>query len=135
MKIRLQPLATTELVDAERRRRLAIGIPHGAGRIQVRDGDRSFINLAMTAARLALDAGSKSGDYRWQDPERDFEWILSDNSRAAMDAQTVVEIGQRSLALISSLGITASNLKGRIRGGEQIFDIRNNRFWADRAAD
>lgn len=129
MKVRLRPLATTELIDAERHRRLAIGIPFGAGRIQVRDSDRSFIYLAMTAARLAIDAGSKPGDYRWQDPAQDFEWITADNTHVKMDAQSVVEVALSSLMYMTQLGLIASRLKSRIRSGENIDNVRRDIYW------
>lgn len=132
MRIRLEgSIATTEIVDQELIRRQGAGFSIPEGQIQVRDKDRSFIGMAISAARLAIDNGAKPGDLGWNGPPREFAWILADNTVVPMDAQTVVELGSQALSYISALALTASDLKARIRSGEKIVNVERDDFWPD----
>jgi hypothetical protein len=132
MKLRLEGnAATTDVVDKELIRRQGAGFFILEGRIQVRDKDRSFIGMAISAARLAIDKGAKPGDFGWNGPPREFAWILADNTVVPMDAQRVVEAGSHALSYISALALSASDLKARIRSGEKIVNIERDELWPD----
>jgi hypothetical protein len=122
-------IATSHLVDAERDRRLALGVVFRGKRIQVREKDRSFITLSSALAQAAIDAGAKPGDHRWHGEDRDFEWITADNSALAMDAQTVLEIPKIAFAFMDSMAVRANELKAQLRAGERIYNVVADSYW------
>lgn len=91
-------------VDAERDRRIDVGVEFQGVMFQSRATDRENIAGAAQLGFMALMAGAQPDDLRWSDPNQDFVWIASDNTLVPMDAQAVVEFGkvaaQRKQALI-----------------------------------
>jgi len=89
---------TTDMVDAERDRRIAAGFSFGGKLYQSRPDDRENIAGASTAALAAMVSGAEPGDYRWHGGDSDFCWIAADNSLTTMDAQTMFAFGQAAMA-------------------------------------
>lgn len=106
-----QPIARD--VDAERDQRLAADIEFEGTLFQSRLSDHGSIIEATQLAFMALASGAQPGDLRWSDPEQDFTWIATDNSRVPMDAPTVVAFGKAVLVRNQCL----------IRAGRQLKDM------------
>lgn len=99
-------------VDAERDRRIAAGFVFQGNLYQTaRQTDRENILGAAPSALAAIVNGAQPGDLRWADPEADFFWIASDNSRTPMDAQTTLAFSQGAMAYKTALIVAGSNLK------------------------
>lgn len=93
------------------------GVTFGSVVYQTRPTDRENIIGAALMASLALAAGVQPGDYRWADPENDFEWIAMDNSKVQMDALTVIELGKAQAARKQELILKARWIKDQIAAG------------------
>jgi len=105
-------LVATDQIDAERDRRVALGLTFQDHHYQTRTtSDRENILGAMNNALAAIMAGAKAGNLRWADPQTDFVWIASDNQRVPMDAQTTLAFGQAAMARKSQLVLAGSTLK------------------------
>ncbi|MDR6233536.1 DUF4376 domain-containing protein [Pseudomonas oryzihabitans] len=106
------PSAQPYEVDAERDRRVELGFEFMGKHYQTREaGDRENILGAMSNALLAIMRGAKEGELRWENPEKDFFWIATDNSRVPMDAQTALAFGQAAMSRKSALVQAGSDLK------------------------
>lgn len=81
-------------INEERARRLEMDFEFQGKMFQRDTLSLSRITGAATLAGFAVFAGAQPGNYRWSDPENDFEWIASDNSIIKMDAQTCFAFGQ-----------------------------------------
>ncbi|MCL8309008.1 DUF4376 domain-containing protein [Pseudomonas putida] len=107
----IQP--TAEAVDAERDRRIDAGVRFQDVLYQSRATDRENISGAAQLGFMAVVAGAQPGDFRWSDPDEDFQWIAADNSLVSMDAQTVVAFGKAA----------AERKQGLIFAGRQLKDM------------
>ncbi len=87
------------------------GIDFAGKRMQTRPEDRENIAGASTMALGAMIQGAQSGDYRWADPDHDFEWIAEDNSVIKLDAQTMFAFGSAVAAMKSKYITIASAMK------------------------
>jgi hypothetical protein len=93
---------STKLIDAERDKRIADGFYFDSVLYQARPDDRENIAGAVQAASNAVALGAEQGDFSWQRvllptaPDM-FEWIAADNTRVAMDAQTVILFGYTAM--------------------------------------
>lgn len=105
------PLNASALVDAERDRRIDVGIEFQGVVFQGRATDRENITGAAQLAFMAVVGGAKAGDLRWSDPDQDFTWIATDNSLVPMDAPTVVEFGKVAAARKQSFIYAGRQLK------------------------
>lgn len=101
-------------VDAERDRRIDIGVEFQGVLYQSRSGDRENIAGSAQLAFMAIVGGAQPGDLRWADPDEDFFWIALDNSRVPMDAPTVVEFGR----------VAALNKKAHIMAGSDLKQMK-----------
>lgn len=117
------PVVTSEMVDAERDRRIDAGVEFQGVMFQSRATDRENIAGAAQLGFMAVVAGAESGDLRWSSPGQDFAWIASDNSLVPMDAQTVVAFGR----------VAAERKQALIFAGRQLKDMKP--IPADYAAD
>lgn len=93
------------------------GVIFGGVAYQTRPTDRENIIGAALMASLALAAGAQPGDYRWADPDADFEWIAMDNSKVQMDALTVIELGKAQAARKQELIFKARWIKDQVAAG------------------
>lgn len=107
------PVVTSEMVDAERDRRIDAGVEFQGLIFQSRAADRENIAGAAQLGFMAVIAGAESGDLRWSDPGQDFTWIAADNSLVPMDAPTVVEFGKVAAARKQALIYAARQLKDK----------------------
>lgn len=117
-------------VDAERDRRTAETFKFKNRLYQLRPGDIQNITGAALAATLAIMNGAQPGNLRWSDPDKDFEWIATNNNTVAMDAQTVVEFANAAMAWRSRLIFIARSIKDRLLSGETL-DIYDVSLWSD----
>ncbi|KPF98801.1 hypothetical protein IP86_10750 [Rhodopseudomonas sp. AAP120] len=109
--------ATLELVAHAMTRRDELidgGVTFDGVVYQTRPTDRENIIGAALMASLALAAGAQPGNYRWSDPNADFEWIAMDNSKVLMDAPTVIELGKAQAARKQELIFKARWIKDQI---------------------
>jgi len=131
------PIIQSYQVDMERDRRIAQGLVFDGKAYQTESaGDRENILGAMGDALAAITVdGAQAGDLRWADPNFDFFWIASDNSRVSMDAQTCLEFTRAAVRRKGLLVIAASNLKAM---SPIPVDYANDKYWpaltASRAA-
>lgn len=105
------PVVTSEMVDAERDRRIDAGVEFQGLMFQSRATDRENIAGAAQLGFMAVVAGAESGDLRWSNPGQDFAWIASDNSLVPMDAQTVVAFGRAAAERKQALIFAGRQLK------------------------
>lgn len=99
-------------VDAERDRRIADGFEFNGAMYQARPiPDLQNISGAANAATIAVINGAQEGDFRWADPDDDFEWIASDNTLVKMDAPTTIAFGQAALRWVDVNFKAARELK------------------------
>lgn len=108
-----KPPPTAADVDAERDRRRAEGITFRGVRYQTRTQDREKLREVATMALTAIMQGAQPGDYRWANPDADFEWIAEDNSLVKMDAQTLCEFHRAVMLRDDALVKSARALKNR----------------------
>jgi hypothetical protein len=110
-------IVTGSMVDAERDRRISAGFEFNGITFQSRlpsagrAGDWEVFSGKALEALIAVIGGAQLGDLRWSDPAEDFAWIAADNSRVAMDAQTVIALGKAASAHRSSHTFAGSDLK------------------------
>lgn len=116
----------TPLVDLERDRRIDAGITFEGVQYQSRGTDRENITGAAQLAFMAIVSGAQVGDLRWHGGDSDFQWIALDNSRVAMDAQTVVRLGKAAAIYKQALVFAGSNLKQMIPIPA---DYTDHRWW------
>lgn len=99
-------------VDAERDRRIAAGFTFNGAMYQARPiPDLQNISGAANAATIAVINGAQEGDFRWADPDDDFEWIASDNTLVKMDAPRTIAFGQAALRWVDVNFKAARELK------------------------
>lgn len=110
------------LVNAMRDARISGGMTYLNKRFQTRATDRENIVGMADLARDAIAAGALPDDYRWLDPDEDFEWILEDNTTLKMDAHQVVGLKMRGIAFKSATTRHAFGLK---RDAETLGDLRS----------
>lgn len=91
------------------------GMIFNGTRFQTRSTDRENISgAALLATQVVMSGGGNEGDYRWQDPDADFEFIASDNSAIKMDAPTTMRFGQEAAAHKQRLIMFCRDLKDQI---------------------
>lgn len=105
------PPPTPADVKAERDRRLAADFTFNGNLFQRDPTSLARITGAATLAGFAVAAGSPAGNLRWANPDRDFEWIASDDTRVPMDAQTAFAFGQAAAQVETTLVFAASTLR------------------------
>ena len=107
----IEALPSVDDVNRERDRRLAADFEF-QGKMYQRD-TVSLQRIAgkATLAGFAIAAGAQSGNLRWDNPERDFGWISSDNTITPMDAQTCFAFAQAAAAVETRLVFAAKQLR------------------------
>lgn len=105
-------------VNAERDRRLALGVLFEAVAFQTDETAIANITGASTGAITAIVSGAQHGDLRWADASRDFGWIATDNTVMPMDAFTMIEFGKVAMSYVFNVRLSARDLKDRIDAGE-----------------
>lgn len=123
------PADIPKLIDAERDRRIDLGITFSGKFFQTADLDRERIDRSRISAMAALMNGVQEGNLRWHGLPVDFFWIAADNSRVPMDAQTMVAFGNAVAAREGVMIVAGNDLKRRIAAGETIPDITGNSLW------
>ncbi|AVT76648.1 hypothetical protein RPPS3_25850 [Rhodopseudomonas palustris] len=98
-----------ELIDA--------GFTFGGVVYQSRPTDRENIIGAALMASMAVAGGAQPGNYRWADPDADFEWIALDNTKVKMDAPTVIAFGRAQAARKQALIFAARTIKDQVAAG------------------
>lgn len=125
-----KPAATTDTVNAERDRRLSSGFSFLGNVYQIRESDMTNIGSAAQAATIAIiNNAAGDGNFRWNDPAIDFQWINSANQMVPMDAPTVVEFGQSAFKAFSSVKMAARQLKDQIIAGNYFDDVTKDSLW------
>lgn len=100
-------------VDAERDRRIASGFTFEGVSYQTQTAsDRENILGALGVALAAITVDeAQPGDLRWADPQFDFFWIASDDTRVPMDAQTCLAFSRAAVGRKSLLVIAGNSIK------------------------
>ncbi len=101
-------------IDAERDRRINGGFSFGDARFQSAASDRENIMGAATLAMAYLAAGGDPDDLRWADPDKDFGWIIEDNSTMPMTAPMTVALFQAGVAFKAALTFHARDTKDAV---------------------
>ncbi|MDP9837615.1 hypothetical protein J2T09_002367 [Neorhizobium huautlense] len=119
---------TTDVVDAERDRRMDAGFAFNGKVYQARE--RDILNIAGKAARAtkAQIDGAREGDLQWATPGQNFAWIAADNSLTPMDAWMMVEFGQAADDFVTFMFMRGREIKDRIIAGEA-FDFKEDSLW------
>lgn len=118
------------LVDAERDRRIASGFTFEGVSYQTQTAsDRENILGALGVALAAITVdGAQPGDLRWADPQFDFFWISSDDTRVPMDAQTCLAFARAAISRKSLLVIAGNSIKQMDPIPE---DYADDKYWPD----
>lgn len=124
------PVATKADVDAERDRRLDLGVVYNGKAYQTRDVDIQNITGACLAATLYIVNGGDPNSARWANPNADFQWIATDNTLATMTAAQMIAFGQVAIANVSRLYLKARSIKDSITNGAVINDVQANYLWS-----
>jgi len=82
-----------DLVNAERDRRIAKGVPFNGHVFDFDQMGKDNITGAAALAKFAMLGGAKAGDYRWANPNADFSWIVQSNEKVLLDAPTMSALG------------------------------------------
>lgn len=113
-------------IDAERDRRIDSGFEFMGCLIQSRPTDRENITGAVQLALMAKLAGAQSGDYRWSNPDVDFQWITSENNTLTLDVDGVIELGKTAAAVKQTLIFKGRELKDML---EIPSDFTDDKWW------
>lgn len=124
-----KPAPTPEAINAERDRRLGLGITFAGHPYQTDEISRQRINTSRISAMAAIMGGAQLGDLRWPGVDKDFFWIAADDVRVPMDAQTMVAFGNAVAAREGLLIVAGNDLKQRIAAGEAISNIGDDKLW------
>lgn len=116
-------------INAERDRRLGLGITFAGHPYQTDEISRQRINTSRISAMAAIMGGAQPGDLRWPGVDKDFFWIAADDVRVPMDAQTMVAFGNAVAAREGLLIVAGNDLKQRIAAGEAISNIGDDKLW------
>lgn len=116
-------------INAERDRRLGLGITFAGHPYQTDEISRQRINTSRISAMAAIMGGAQPGDLRWPGVDKDFFWIAADDERVPMDAQTMVAFGNAVAAREGLLIVAGNDLKQRIAAGEAISNIGDDKLW------
>ncbi|WP_427023052.1 DUF4376 domain-containing protein [Aureimonas ureilytica] len=123
-----EPPSDTD-INAERDRRLGLGITFAGHPYQTDEISRQRINTSRISAMAAIMGGAQPGDLRWPGVDKDFFWIAADDVRVPMDAQTMVAFGNAVAAREGLLIVAGNDLKQRIAAGEAISNIGDDKLW------
>lgn len=102
---------TRAAINVERDRRLSADFTFNGKQFQRDSTSLARITGAATLAGFAVAQGSPVGNLRWANPDRDFEWIASDDTRVPMDAQTAFAFGAAAAKVETTLVFAASALR------------------------
>ena len=89
---------------------------------------RNNITGAGSLALAAIMGGASPGDLRWADPDEDFSWVATDNTKVPMDAPTMIAFASAGGTFAKRLIFKARDMKDRIEAGE-IVDPTSNVEW------
>jgi hypothetical protein len=123
------PVTVAQRIDAERDRRIQLPFEFEGHLFQSDDLSRARIDKSRGSALAAAIGGAQPGDLRWTGLPVDFFWIALDNTRVAMDAPTMIRLGNASAANEGLQIVAANDLKKRIEAGEAIADIGADALW------
>lgn len=116
------------MVDAERDRRLGLGVAFAGHVYQTREFDIANMNGAATAAVAAMMQGIQAGDLRWASQAADFAWIDADNLSVPMDAPSLIGLAQAAMNRRAALIFAARTIKDRIASGA-LLTIGDDALW------
>jgi hypothetical protein len=85
---------TSEQVNIEREKRIVSGFIFNGKLLDFDASSKANISGAAQMAFMAIVAGAKAGNKRWNNGEQDFAWRTADDTFMPMDAQTVIALGQ-----------------------------------------
>jgi hypothetical protein len=119
------PTITSEMIDAERDRRMASGIEFNGVRYQTRPGDRENIQGAFSLATAWIMIGGDPTSLLWHGGLDDFGWIAEDNTVTPMSAATVMSFGQATAAMKSRLTFAGRALKDTLPA-----DYTSDAYWS-----
>jgi len=123
------PAPDDAAVNAERDRRLSLGITFQSHTFQTDPDSRERIDRSRISAMAAIMGGVQPGDLRWHGLAVDFFWIAADDTRIPMDAQTMVAFGNAMAAREGLLIVAGNDIKKRLAAGEAIANIGDNSLW------
>lgn len=101
-------------IDKERDRRIDGGFEWSGLRFQSRPSDRENFLGAAQLALAAISQGAQPDDYRWANPDADFEWIVADNSKITLDAHQMMALFVAGVSFKQALTFYARELKDAV---------------------
>lgn len=115
-------------VNTERDRRINAGCLFNGVLYDSDAAARENIAGAYSAALTYLASGASDADsnLRWNDPERDFEWIAHDNSTTPFTPAAMIAFGQSALSWKSRHIFAARALKD---SGTIPTDYADDKYW------
>lgn len=110
------------LAEANRQRNEALdaGIEFEGRLYQTRARDRENLALVGQAAVLAItQGGAEPKDATWgREGGKEFKWIAADNSRVALDAQTMARLSESVAVRQSQIMVATRDVKDQINAGQ-----------------
>jgi hypothetical protein len=113
-------------IKIERDRRLEADFEF-MGKMYQRDAKSlQRITGASTLAGFAIAEGAQFGDLRWENPNRDFGWIASDDTVTPMDAYVTFTFGQAAAEREMAIVFAAKKLREM---APILEDYTDDRWW------
>lgn len=128
----LPPAPDDVSVNVERDRRMNGGFVFDGKLYDSTPDARENITGASLGAFMAKAAGAQAGDFRWQDPSKDFSWIAHDNTSRTMDVDTVIAFGNAAMNWKQAHIFAARAMKD---SGDIPADYTADKYWPERGQE
>lgn len=119
----LRKLTYVEKINKIRDVKIDGGFTWNGHVFQSRASDRENIIGSAVAAQLAIGQGATPGDYRWANPDSDFQWITADNSLVTLDAFDVLSMYAAGIAFKTNLTFFARAMKDEIIALDTLIEL------------
>jgi hypothetical protein len=117
---------TKALVNRERTKRTDAGFVFDGNKYDSDPVSIRNITGAATMANFAILRGALPKDYRWSSKDKDFEWIIADNTTVKLDAHQMSQLGIAAAVWVESVIFKARALKNMEKIPE---DYQDDKHW------